>query len=309
MSEIFEAAADKVEHLASLLLALALTTSCGFVPSDQAIAQSMIADVKVGETFQTCEGCPEFVRVPTGSVSDRTVSFVGKYEITWNQYLKAFDDGACEMPLVLVWQGDGHKIDAADPAMEYLRVDWPISNLNFGQMECYRDWLSEKSGLAIAIPTEAEWEWFASSGDEKRRFPWGNEEDPTKEALLVRHLDTVKSSPWPLVGYGSTYSTVFRGAEPGQFAPTDWGLFDVLGNVSEMTSDQIGDGNRQVYEEKFGYEIDLTNGPHLITKGRQLMTHSDGWKRGIADSTQVTDNGANLSSSAGLRLLIVDEDS
>jgi cysteine-rich repeat protein len=66
------------------------------------------------------------------------------------------------------------------------------------------------------LPTEAEWEFAASAGDENRAYPWGNEEpDDTRGAF---DLD------WPVVG-----SVV---AGEGR-----WGHLDLAGSVSEWTLD------------------------------------------------------------------------
>jgi formylglycine-generating enzyme required for sulfatase activity len=56
--------------------------------------------------------------------------------------------------------------DAWDP-------DWPIMMVNQLDAQAYCKWMSKRSGHAIRLPTEEEWEYTARGAD-GRVYPWGN---------------------------------------------------------------------------------------------------------------------------------------
>jgi len=80
------------------------------------------------------------------------------------------------------------------------------------------------------LPLEEEWKSFASNNDPTRTYPWGNAE-PTRE--------------WANFGeyFGGT-------SEVGCFPPSDLGLYDLAGNLSEWCQDahQLADGQVASFE-------------------------------------------------------------
>lgn len=98
----------------------------------------------------------------------------------------------------------------------------PAQNVSWLQAQSYLLQIQERSKLPYNLPTEAMWEKAASWDPvhmSKLRFPWGNEEDPTR-------CNTIES------GLGRI-STI------GLFSPrgdSPYGVCDMVGNVWEWTS-------------------------------------------------------------------------
>ena len=99
--------------------------------------------------------------------------------------------------------------------------DHPVTLISFGDAVAYSAWLSTRVGLAIRLPTEAEWERAARGGLEGQRYPWGDDIDPSRANFLADPS---------LKKHASTRSV-------GSYPPNDFGLYDMSGNVWEWVSD------------------------------------------------------------------------
>ncbi|WP_172439069.1 SUMF1/EgtB/PvdO family nonheme iron enzyme [Porphyrobacter sp. TH134] len=255
------------------------------------------------EATISCDGCPTFVRVPD---SDTTaITHVAKYELTWNQYLAAFDSGVCPLPPLFDRNFRLLRIERDDPLLAELRRDYAVINLRPSDVQCYIQWLSARLGKSVRLPAYREWEWFARSGVPTRRFPWGDEEDPTREALVSElvlevlsqsHVDRVKDV---------RLAHIMWGTQVGLFPPTEWGLYDVLGNVPELTSDVIDQSNVEKYRDELGIPISLSRDRSRIIKGQNLSRFpSDAWREGISKTSHVSEADNAFSFPVGVRLVL-----
>ncbi|WP_336053988.1 formylglycine-generating enzyme family protein [Streptomyces sp. CA2R101] len=98
------------------------------------------------------------------------------------------------------------------------RSNHPVAGVQPADADRYAQWLSERTGHAWRLPTEAEWE-RAARGDDDREFPWGDVFD--REACNVRETGLHTTSP--------------VGAFPAGVSP--YGVHDMGGNVEEFVSD------------------------------------------------------------------------
>ena len=128
------------------------------------------AVVEPGATFRDCPECPEMVVVPSGSfqmgspeseegryddegpVHGVTIArpfAVGVYEVTFGEW------NACV-------SGDG--CVALEPSSPREALSHPVVNVSWSAAQAYVRWLSEKTGKAYRLLSEAEWEYVARAG-------------------------------------------------------------------------------------------------------------------------------------------------
>jgi len=104
------------------------------------------------------------------------------------------------------------------------RKDHPVVQVAFEDAEAYAAWAGKE------LPTEAEWEFAARGGLEGAEFAWGNELTPGGT-----HRANTWQGPFP---YENTNADGWSGTSPvGEFPPNAFGLYDMIGNVWEWTSD------------------------------------------------------------------------
>jgi formylglycine-generating enzyme len=107
------------------------------------------------------------------------------------------------------------------------RGDHPVVQVSWHDALAYCRWTGTR------LPTEAEWECAARGGRVGTAFPWGDDLEPGGE-----HRMNVFQGSFP---GGNTAADGFLGTAPvGAFAPNDFGLHNVTGNVWEWCADWFG---------------------------------------------------------------------
>ena len=56
----------------------------------------------------------------------------------------------------------------------YERPTLPVTSVNWFDAVEFCRWLSAEWGMAVRLPTEAEWEFAARGGAEQKLYPWGD---------------------------------------------------------------------------------------------------------------------------------------
>lgn len=147
-----------------------------------------------------------------------------------------------------------------DNALE--RPDHPVTQVTWPDAHAYCQWRDAR------LPTVAEWE-KAARGYDGRRFPWGNEFDPSKAnscgAYCYKHglLQEAKGDD----GYRFTAPV---GSFPEGVSP--YGAYDMAGNVWEFVAD-FYDPYYFYYAPRFNPQGPRA-GTHKIVKGGSFLSAS-----------------------------------
>ena len=127
--------------------------------------------------------------------------YIDKYEVTVGQYRQFVRATGAAFP------------DWAEVA-RYAETDrHPMINVSWYDAMAYAKWAGK------TLPTEAQWEYAARGGLEKKAYPWGD------EALNIKKANYEKS------GAGKTVPV-------GSYPANGYGLHDMVGNVWEWCIDE-----------------------------------------------------------------------
>ena len=102
----------------------------------------------------------------------------------------------------------------------------PVVHVAHADAEAYARWAGER------LPTEAEWEFAARGGLDGAVFPWGDEWAPRGRTMANTWQGEF---PWHSVKPARAMGT----SPVKSFPPNGYGLYDVVGNVWEWTSDHF----------------------------------------------------------------------
>ena len=186
--------------------------------------------LRPGNSFKECaQDCPQMIVVPAGSftmgapateshapgyateIPQQLVTFskpfaVSKYELTFADWDACVSAGGC----------NGYK----PTDQGWGREQRPAINVSWEDAQQYVAWLSEVTGKTYRLLSESEYEYAARAGT-TTAYPWA---------------DDIGKNNANCDGCGSKWDST-QTAPVGSFAPNQFGLFDMVGNVWEWTED------------------------------------------------------------------------
>lgn len=184
----------------------------------------------IGDVFRDCSVCPEVVILPPGSFLMGSVQrgmetpgreempqhlvtigqpiAVGRYEVTFAEWDACVAEGGC----------NGYK-----PRDErWGRGNRPVIHVDWNDAQSYVAWLSRKTGKPYRLLSEAEWEYAARAGTTTHYY-WGD--DPRRTEICA------------YANAGPLYRCADKTLPVGSLRPNNFGLYDMSGNVLELTAD------------------------------------------------------------------------
>jgi len=181
------------------------------------------------------DGCPD--EFPPSVVEVDRPFWMGRFEVTNAQYA-AFDpshDSRYE-----------HKgswmFNEWDLGWDLNHPDQPVVRVSWQEAIAFCMWLSEKTGLKVSLPTEAQWEWACRAGTDTPLSYGDLDTDFSQFANMadftIRELayDVRDQYPPDIVPRDARFNDkTLVTAEVGSFKPNAWGLHDMHGNVWEWT--------------------------------------------------------------------------
>ncbi len=147
-----------------------------------------------------------------------------------------------------------HK-DHTTPGYPIEEDTMPAVRISWEQAVAYCEWMSQATGMAVTLPTEAQWEWACRAGSAEP-FSFGAAgSDFSSFAnladLATKRLAVTGVNPQPIhnpsdyeawLPRDNTFNDGYRiMAEVGQLKPNVWGLYDMHGNVAEWTRSDYTD--------------------------------------------------------------------
>ena len=196
----------------------------------------------------------ELVRIPAGTfvmgsadghpderpltpVKIRRPFWIGKFEITNEQYARFDPKHDSRFEHKGSWVFSEHHLGwpMNHPKQPVVRVSWKEA------IEFCR-WLTQKTGLPVSLPTEAQWEWACRAGT-PGDLHYGNVNDDfsafaNMADATVRQLayDTDGRYTMDLLPREARFNDrKLVSADVGTYKPNHWGLHDMHGNVWEWT--------------------------------------------------------------------------
>jgi formylglycine-generating enzyme len=147
------------------------------------------------------------------------------------------------VPASTVFRNPGRRVDLRDPYNWWTYVpgaDWrhpqgpgssvrkrpdhPVVHVAWDDVQAYAGWAGKE------LPTEAEWELACRGGLDGAEFAWGDELNPDG-----RWMANTWQGEFPIQ---NTMQDGYEGTSPvGRYPPNGHGLYDMIGNVWEWTTD------------------------------------------------------------------------
>lgn len=128
----------------------------------------------------------------------------------------------------------------------------PVTSVNWFDASDFCRWLGAQWGIALRLPTEAEWEFAARGGMEQKLYPWGDASYAERADYATRWVD---------------------GPEPvATSEPNGYGLYDMCENVHEWCLD---------WYDPLYYAVSPAENPRGPENGTRRASRGGAWRHHI----------------------------
>ncbi len=180
---------------------------------------------------------------------------IAKYTITNRQFKAFVDESGYQTERELDGLGKSIWYKLREAPLEE-RLDHPVVCVTRKDALAYCEWFSEKTGIQIGLPTEAQWE-KAARGSDGRLWPWGDEFDEMKCNIAGKGTTAVGNYP--------------QGASP-------YGVMDCAGNIWEWCDDWFATDY---------YDYAPVRDPRGPDSGEYYVVRGGSWYRGRRSACSV----------------------
>jgi len=157
---------------------------------------------------------------------------------------------------------------------------YPVVGVNWKQAKAFSNWRTmymnaylTRIGQSIVndfrLPTESEWEWAARGGLDLSPFPWGGPYIRNSNGCFLGNYKPLRGN-YPDDGGFHTLIV-------GHYAPNDYGLYDMAGNVAEWSNNAFDESAYQfAHDLNMDYQYDAKDTDAEVLKRKVIRGGS--WK-------------------------------
>ena len=209
---------------------------------------------------------------PLAAVKIAQPFWMGRLEVS-NQQYRLFDPNHDSRSI------DRQAKDHVSPGYAANTPEQPVIRVTWQQAMAFCNWLSQKTGQRVTLPTEAQWEWAARAGTatpfwfgvvDANFARFANLADQRVRGFEARFMGK-------MFNYIPYVEQVDDGemitAPVGKYASNPWGLADMHGNVAEWT---LSTYKAYPYDPRDGRDDPQTAGPKVVRGGswRDMPEHA-----------------------------------
>ena len=204
----------------------------------------------VGESYDATSYPQTYALTVASFYMDKGVITKGKWDEVYNwaitngySFENAGSGMAANHPVRMVnwydcvkWCNARSEMEGRPPAYYTSRMKSVVYRTGWASIYIFDNCVNWSGGYRL--PTDTEWEYAARSGLISQRYPWGNTIDHSK----ANYYGDPATYTYDL-GYAG-FDDIFSGDGPytspiGYYAPNDFGLFDMTGNMNEWCGTMV----------------------------------------------------------------------